>query len=511
MRALIPAALVAHLAGCFGSPVRDDCRVLCGEGGACPDDYRCGADLHCHPADDDAPRDCAAPGGGDGGGAARVPCEDAGECDGDGAECRCGACATPDATCTASSLRYASSTPEGGDCVPGATGVTAGTQHTCAVLSDGAAFCWGGNCNGQLGNPSVTSDGECVTTEARSLLPVPVVHGGALAQVGFGAIDAGLLHTCGILDDGTALCWGDDRDGQLGRGTNGDESDDPQPVIAGRAPLEALTHQASGWFHGCALATDGSAWCWGDNSSGQIGVDDWSGALDLRNSAEEVDLATPMSQIGAGTGHSCAVVEGDRAMCWGRNHFGQLGTADDLDPQPMPEPTPVTVLREPDGLPLEDITTLAVGNHRTCAATVSPQAIWCWGSNLDHALGDDSAPESPDGVDAGRARAVALTPASPVAALESGGHVSCAVLEIGDLWCWGANDQDQIGVASAEPWLPPTLVASDIADVAIGFDHVCAVAQGGRVLCWGDNVHGQLGNGTATDASEPTPTAEMCP
>jgi hypothetical protein len=147
MRALV--LLLA--AGCFGQPVRDDCQVRCGEGAACPDDYLCGADLFCHPSDLDTPRDCAA--AVDGGEAELVPCDTVEECGGGDAVCRCGLCAAPDASCTPSGLRFVTTSPVAGPCAAGATGVGAGSSHSCAVMSDGHAFCWGANCDGQLGTP----------------------------------------------------------------------------------------------------------------------------------------------------------------------------------------------------------------------------------------------------------------------------------------------------------------------------------------------------------------------
>jgi alpha-tubulin suppressor-like RCC1 family protein len=202
------------------------------------------------------------------------------------------------------------------------------------------------------------------------------------------------------------------------------------------------------------------------------------------------------------------VVDG-AARCWGRNQAGQLGSSAAEDP--TSQPLPVAVLRETDQQPLTGVTEIATAPNFTCAATSAPDELWCWGENVLHALGDGSAPESPDGDPAWLARKVDLDPGAAVIRLAAGGHGACALLEGGDLWCWGANDHGQVGAGSAAPWLPPTRVLTGASDVALGHAHACAVLQGGALSCWGDNVNGELGDGTTNGSAQPTPVAPLCP
>jgi len=447
-------ALLALAAGCFGQPLEDECRVRCGDGSACPADYRCGADDFCHPADLDEPRVCSG-GGGD---------ADAGDC------------AAPVA-------------------------VAAGSNHTCAVLSDGRAYCWGTNCHGELGNPDVpVGPADCGDAE-RSLSPVPVVRGGQLLA-GVREIHPGFEHTCALLDDGTAVCWGDDGNGQLGRDGDGGVHVDPAPVVRGGEPLTGLSHVASGWLHSCAVDPAGNAWCWGNDNEGELG----DGNLDDRSSAFPVDTTAAFTAIAGGSSHTCAIDDAGGAWCWGADDHGQLGGS--ATQEMTPETRPIELLDESDDMPLEEVTAIATGNDLGCA--VAAEAAFCWGENTSHAVGDDSCPTCADGYNQWLAVPVELTTASPIVQVSAGGHGACALEESGALWCWGASDELQIGIDTPEPWLGPTRVMDGVTAVAVGFDHACAIA-GGQVLCWGRNLTGELGTGSPDSTDTPTPVAEMCP
>ncbi len=460
--ALVIAALALN--GCMSSPVRDSCQVRCGAGAACPEDYTCGGDDFCHPSSADAPRDCAAAGDGDAGGDGPVAA-----------------------------------------CAP--TAIEAGSHHTCALRSDGHLLCWGEGCHGELGAARQADPEACDGDAAIARSPIEVEDDGApLEEVS--AVSLGLLHTCALVGD-VAHCFGDDRDGQLGRGTEGAESDDPAPIETDGPATGPLVQLSAGWFHGCAAEADGDAWCWGNNSSGQVGADDWDGALDDRPLAGPVDTADSLVALAAGGTHTCAVTAGGGARCWGRNQTGQLGSSPEQDP--TEQPTPVVVLRETDEEPLAGVTAIAADSNISCAATADPDEVYCWGENDSHSLGDDSAPEQPDGLPAWLARRAAFTPDAAVIELSAGSKNACALLEGGDLWCWGSNDKGQMGTGGDEPWLPPTLVLADVVDVAVGFEHMCAVVDGGAVLCWGYNLDGQLGTGDTLSIDEPTEIQGVCP
>ena len=174
-------------------------------------------------------------------------------------------------------------------------------DHTCALLSDGTAKCWGYNGYGQLG------DG---TTSNRY---IPVSVSGLTNAV---AIASGAYHTCALLSNGTAKCWGLNNYGQLGDGST---SNRYTPVsVSGLTNAVAI---ASGEYHTCALLSDGTAKCWGRNNYGQLG----DGSTSNRYIPVSVSGLTNAVAIASGEYHTCALLSDGTAKCWGLNNYGQLG------------------------------------------------------------------------------------------------------------------------------------------------------------------------------------------
>jgi len=132
------------------------------------------------------------------------------------------------------------------------TTISAGGFHACALTVAGVAYCWGFNEFGQLGTG----------TRATSLVPVPVAGG-----LTFASLSAGNRHTCGLTATGVAYCWGDNTDGRLGNGTAAVSSTTPVPVAGGLT----FASVSPGRFHTCGVTTNGTAYCWGSNSSGALG------------------------------------------------------------------------------------------------------------------------------------------------------------------------------------------------------------------------------------------------
>src|SRR6185437_15867155 len=139
--------------------------------------------------------------------------------------------------------------------------ILAGFDHSCGLRTDGAAFCWGNNDVGQLGDKSLTS----------RLTPVPVFGGFVFKQ-----LVAGAFHTCGLTTAGQAYCWGLGEDGQLGSGRQLPTSAVPV-AVAGGYEFASL---GSGSYHTCGLTTAGKAYCWGWNDYGQLGTGTFSSELE---------------------------------------------------------------------------------------------------------------------------------------------------------------------------------------------------------------------------------------
>jgi alpha-tubulin suppressor-like RCC1 family protein len=183
--------------------------------------------------------------------------------------------------------------------------IAAGATHTCAVLASGGVSCWGRNNAGQIGDGTTTN----------RLSPTPISGLGNAVS-----ITAGASHTCAVLANGGVSCWGRNAYGQLGDGTT---TDHPSPLtISGVSGAVSL---AAGDSHTCArLASSGVAQCWGLNSASQLG----DGTTTDHHAPTSVTVSTSaaITAIAAGGYHTCAVLSDGTAKCWGENDFGECGT-----------------------------------------------------------------------------------------------------------------------------------------------------------------------------------------
>jgi alpha-tubulin suppressor-like RCC1 family protein len=190
------------------------------------------------------------------------------------------------------------------------TAISGGSAHVCALDAGGAAYCWGWNVFGQLG------DG---TTTDRSS-PTPVAGG-----LTFVKLSAGYASTCGLTADGTAYCWGSNEYAQLGIGTlTGPEScEDQRPCSTVPVRVAGGRRWASvsvGQFHACAVTPAGVAYCWGSNVTGALGIMTGDGTTPTA-----VAGGLTFASVNAGVLHSCGVTVAGVAYCWGDNVAGQLG------------------------------------------------------------------------------------------------------------------------------------------------------------------------------------------
>jgi alpha-tubulin suppressor-like RCC1 family protein len=199
--------------------------------------------------------------------------------------------------------------------------ISAGLYHTCGVVANGTAYCWGQNSSGQLG------DGSEVTGQT----PQPVA-----GSLQFTSLSLGESHTCGIVQSGKAYCWGDNLFGQLGTGTGTVPVDTPMPVSGGLTFVSV----AAGGVHSCAITAAGSAYCWGDNSQGELGItmqisaSDHPVAVDGGLQFKSISAASTAAFSGYDSfyygpssfdAHSCGITTDGTAYCWGSNASGQLG------------------------------------------------------------------------------------------------------------------------------------------------------------------------------------------
>jgi alpha-tubulin suppressor-like RCC1 family protein len=361
--------------------------------------------------------------------------------------------------------------------------VSGGYYHTCGVTTAGAAYCWGDNYTGTLGDGTRTS----------STTPVPVAGG-----LAFATVSAGTYHTCGVTTSGKAYCWGTWGIGVVGYG----------PVLVAEKLTFATVSAGSG--HSCGVTTTGAAYCWGDGFFGQRGDGDTASAYP--QTPVPVAGGLMFAAVSAGGNHSCGVTTTGVAYCWGVNAWGQLGVGTSTGPERCQNPgldvyslacstVPVAVA---GGLAFK---TVIASRGVTCGITRS-DAPYCWGETYG-LLGDDTSTGaewcdwSGDGAVPCSSVPVAVAGGLNLASLTTGRHsYACGLTPTGEAYCWGTNPNGDVNPT-------PVAVAGGLtfATLSNGLSSTCGVTTNGVAYCWGANERGQLGDGTATSSSVPVKVA----
>lgn len=240
------------------------------------------------------------------------------------------------------------------------TSVSAGFRHSCARRVTGTLWCWGADTNGRLGNGAPTG---------RRTSPV-VVAGGI---TNWASVSAGGSHTCARRTSGRLYCWGADFFGQLGDSVGLGEQDHPVQVAGGRTDWASVS---AGLRHVCARRTTGRLFCWGGNSGGQLGLG--TAGVNQPRPVEVFGGQTDWVSVSAGGLHTCGRRASGRAWCWGNDSSGELGDDPDLDQKEVP----VLVA----GFHA-DWVSVSTGRFTTCGRRAGG-LLFCWGSDVRGQVGD---------------------------------------------------------------------------------------------------------------------------
>lgn len=326
-------------------------------------------------------------------------------------------------------------------------------------------------------------------------------------------VSSGGDHTCAIFNDGMLYCWGKNDMGQLGIGSNTNQS---APVsVMSKLPAGAKAKQVSaGLMHTCAVVSVPSGsdqvYCWGKNDNGQLGngITLPVTTVNSQNRNVPTAVANPSgavpTKVSAGFAHTCAVYDTGVAYCWGNNDEGQLGdgtgtfnsTSGLWTTKPTSRSAPQLVSGSTSS------TDIATGATHTCA-TMGGQS-YCWGGGGSSQFGNNSTNSS-------STRQVTSSSTGTIAS-SSGFFSSCAIIS-DTARCWGDNTSGQIGnntttVRSTPYQVAGSLASKTVTNITSGYAHTCAVA-GGELYCWGDNSSGQLLNNDSTYANKLLPTAVL--
>lgn len=292
------------------------------------------------------------------------------------------------------------------------TKVSTGGSHACGIRGTGTLWCWGLNNFGQLGDGS------------RTTRRTPVQVGTA---TDWDHVSASWQTTCATNQQQQAFCWGLNNTRQLGTGSTAGSLTTPA-LVTGSARWRTVF---AGGLSTCGVQADGSAWCWGDNTFGQLG----HGGTTDRSVPTRTGLSGGWVGMSVGWTQTCGWRSDGVALCWGDNRSGQLGTGG----------TRASLV--PTALPGSGWTGVSTGNAQSCG--VRSDGTFCWGANAMGQLGNGTRTASPAPVRVGGTGGTAVA---------AGWQFGC-VTRGGGQACWGLNHVGQVGDASTTTRPSPVSVA----------------------------------------------------
>ena len=416
---------------------------------------------------------------------------------------------------------YPSANPVNGGIVPQppsrrVVAVTLGTEATCAILTDARVVCWG-----QTWSLPVNTRVGDVTTAA-SAVAIPMAVHRRVVSLGAGAVT-----TCALADDGVLTCWGSNAWGQLGS-PGSVIGDNERANQAGGVPMpgeRTVIAVSNAKVHSCAVLDNGQVACWGDGANGKLGYGNTTTIGDNETPAENpvngglVSLPAGRTAVAVGTGltHTCALLDNGQVACWGDGANGKLGYGNTTtigdNETPAQNPAHGGMVPLPGGA---SAVAISVGHSHACALLTSG-SITCWGNNTwgqlgygnTNDIGDNETPAQ-NPVHGG----LTYLPAGRTAvAVAAGDFHTCALLDNGQVTCWGDGAFGKLGYGntlqitnpSTNPYnggIVPLPGGHTATAIAAGQDHTCAVLDNGQVSCWGDAVYGQLGYGNIIDIGD---------
>ncbi|MET4144345.1 chromosome condensation regulator RCC1 [Arthrobacter sp. UYCo732] len=353
------------------------------------------------------------------------------------------------------------------------TSLTSRGNSTCAVDPDMAAWCWGANDQGQLG------DGSTITRSA----PVKVQ-----GTAKFTALTGATGNTfCGLADDGKAWCWGDNTTGQLGTGNAAVGTDSTTPVTpAGDHHFTALF---SGPTTTCGIDTDLKTWCWGANPG--------TGTPDAAAEPAAVSGGRAFTALTLDASTACGLEVSGKVFCWSVTDKGRSG----VDPAPA-KGTPVEISGGRTYTHVQTANEERADTPSLVCAIDTGKKAWCWGNNGSGQLGNGSTTESmvPVAVSGGHDFTSLTVSPSAVCGIDTANHA----------WCWGSNGSGQLGIGPTTDTKDPAAVDPEttysvITAATNNGRSFCAIVTGGAAKCWGENSFGQAQEGSTTPVTSPAP------
>ncbi len=323
--------------------------------------------------------------------------------------------------------------------------------------------------------------------------PVIDIYGSGF-ELGIGefkSVSAGHFHSCALSSNDQIYCWGMGSYGLMGNGSNSNQPI-PNPINK-PAGVNSWKSISNGNQHICAIADNNQAYCWGQNGRGQLG----NGNNSNQSTPAQVLRPTGVNwwkNINTGFRHTCAIADNDQMYCWGYGANGRLGNGLNSD-----QSTPV-LANNPAGV--TGWQNVFAGADQSCAFATNDQ-IYCWGRNSYGQLGNGNTTDQPT-----LTQVILPTNVNSWKELKGVWLHYCAVADNDQMYCWGRNNDGQLGNGNTNNQSSPVQIASvsgagQWQTFSPGANHTCAIAANHQMYCWGDNSTGSLGNNTTTNSLTP--------
>lgn len=310
------------------------------------------------------------------------------------------------------------------------------------------------------------------------------------------SVAIGSRHTCALMSDTSVSCWGQNSNGELGNGVLDPIPAPPHPTPATVPGLTGVTAIAAGSVHSCALIAGGAVTCWGDGIPTPTPVPGVSGAVAISTGGvSSAPFPNDPDCFVGDNSHNCALLANGTMTCWGGNHCGQLG-----DGTTVSRATPLAVPG------LTNVVAISAGGNQSCAILADGTGR-CWGRNVVGALGD--------GTQTDRLTPVPVVGLTGAVAISEDIDHACALRSDGLMQCWGDNFYGQVGINEGIQGSTQSNIITSArtvqaltgaAGIGGGLTFTCGLLAGGTVNCWGNNFFGELGNGTTNFVPNPVPS-----
>ncbi len=364
------------------------------------------------------------------------------------------------------------------------TAVGIGPTHTCALTSTGGVKCWGRNFYGELGDNTTTNRYSAVEVQG-------------LAS-GVSAIAVGNGFSCALTTEPKIKCWGNGGNGAMGNGNFTSQNKVPvdvSPPVGAAQPSHPVAI-AAGTSHACMITGAGQVFCWGSNQFGQLANGSTIARFSLpgavRGDANGLPLMNATS-ITAGSSHMCVTTTAGTVKCFGFNNYGQLGSG---------SLAAVNYAVTVGGLGTGNVIGMAAGTGHTCVLIAGAGAK-CWGDNQVWETGV-AGPSTLIPRDVPGTNIVGNGELTKMYNGGTNSATVCTSIPSG-AWpiCWGRDNYGQIGTGVAAVRRGPTTVNQYVQTAVFpGPTHSCTIEYG-SLKCWGYNSNGQLGNGSTTSTLQP--------